>query len=330
MVLNTSSSSVRSDYFNYVNNNSNELIVVFSPFAVPVGKFGFSGAFSKDDCDYLFLNCPDNLFYLEGVPGLGANVEETLSAISEMISKYKGDRICFFGSSMGANGALHYGSLLGINNIIAFSAKSNIEILSYTFKHNRHSSRIKYIPDYVSMVSEAKSKIWLIAGDNEFTDYISLCMFPTKFNIVKLLSHGSDHYLVRKIHEYYGLHSVVKEMLQGEFIGNFYTPSISSAIASSLMNANKYSKIPEHLKNPNLAPVGNLERAAYYLALAKIETTKNARFYIDKGLIASKLPSLLLKKFRMSGDLDDFDFFRDSLDSSFDSAYAKDVMEKYQ
>lgn len=330
MVLNTNSCSVKADYFNYVKNNTNDLLVVFSPFAVPVGKFGFSGAFSKDDCDYLFLNCPDNLFYLEGVPGLGKDVEETLSAIGEIISKYKGSRICFFGSSMGANGALHYGTSLGVNNIIAFSAKSNIEILSYTFKNNKHSSRIKYIPDYVAMASEAKSKIWLIAGDNEFTDYISLCMFPNKFNIVKLLSHGSDHYLVRMIHERYGLHSAVKQMLQGEFIGDFYTPSISSATASSLMNANKYSKIPKCLECPSLAPIGKFERAAYYLALAKIETTRNAKFYIDKGLIASKLPSLLLKKFRMSGDLDSFELFSNSLDSSFDSGYAKDVMEKCQ
>ena len=83
------------------------LLIVFSHVDIPPGRFDQFNTFVSLPVDLLFLNCPNNEFYLKGVPGLGDDPLETLRALEAICSDYS--RVISFGNSMGGFGALLYG-----------------------------------------------------------------------------------------------------------------------------------------------------------------------------------------------------------------------------
>ncbi len=82
-----------------VGTGSGVLVVVFSQVRVPDGKFGLERLFAATRHHCLFLNQPDNGWYR----GLAADID---AAIAEAIAAVQPENIIFYGSSMGAFGAI--------------------------------------------------------------------------------------------------------------------------------------------------------------------------------------------------------------------------------
>ncbi len=78
-----------------------------------------------------------NSWYHYGVPGFGRDIAETVSRLKAMISETSPSRVITVGQSMGAFGAVLYGSLLDVDEVIAFGplAVFDLELFHYFSEH---------------------------------------------------------------------------------------------------------------------------------------------------------------------------------------------------
>lgn len=80
-----------------------ELLIVFSPINIPIGKFGFSRYFEDDERTILFFNC-QNTWYVDCI-------EEMLQIVEDTLQKFSPCRVVFYGASMGGYAAARIGGM---------------------------------------------------------------------------------------------------------------------------------------------------------------------------------------------------------------------------
>src|SRR5262249_37523749 len=68
------------------------------------------------------------LFYLKGLPSLGADRAATLAALREIVASLNGRRLFCCGSSVGTYAALHYGLDLGAEAVIGFAGTIKLDL----------------------------------------------------------------------------------------------------------------------------------------------------------------------------------------------------------
>lgn len=110
----------------------------------------------------LCLNCPND-WYHNGVPGLGENLDETLSAIRRIIDDSGAETVIAVGSSMGAFGAVFYGCMLGVDVVVAFGPELIINVhggfSSSNMKDCQHVLRLEDLPP------PDKTRLFYVCGD---------------------------------------------------------------------------------------------------------------------------------------------------------------------
>ena len=80
-----------------------ELIIVFSPVNIPIGKFGFSRYLKNDPRHILFFNC-ENTWYVDCI-------DEMHSIVLQVIEELTPEHVVFYGASMGGYAAMRIGGL---------------------------------------------------------------------------------------------------------------------------------------------------------------------------------------------------------------------------
>jgi hypothetical protein len=75
----------------------------------------------------LLLRDPAYHWYLGGIQGLGVDVPSTLDAIRELIDFVRPSSVIMTGQSMGAFGAILYGTLMEVDKVVAFGTISAFE-----------------------------------------------------------------------------------------------------------------------------------------------------------------------------------------------------------
>lgn len=98
---------------------SDVLAVVFSQVRVPAGAFGLSRLFGRTAHACLFLNQPDNAWYRGAADAVDAAVERAVAVA-------RPSRIVFYGSSMGAFGAIEAAARRPEADVIAFAPDFSI------------------------------------------------------------------------------------------------------------------------------------------------------------------------------------------------------------
>ncbi|MCP2729137.1 cupin-like domain-containing protein [Limnofasciculus baicalensis] len=68
-----------------------------------------------------------NLWYHQGIPGLGSNVDEVAESLKELIKQISPSQVITIGQSMGAYAAIMFGQLIGADKIIAFGTLSFLD-----------------------------------------------------------------------------------------------------------------------------------------------------------------------------------------------------------
>ena len=74
--------------------------------------------------NHLFVRDLSQRWYLRGIASLGADVDSTVAALREIIAPLAPSSITTMGQSMGAYGAILYGTLLGVDRMITFGPLS--------------------------------------------------------------------------------------------------------------------------------------------------------------------------------------------------------------
>ncbi|MEM1416460.1 MAG: hypothetical protein AAGH15_16235 [Myxococcota bacterium] len=112
------------------------LLLVFSNIQVPAGRFAGRRALAQHPGAVLYLNCPDNAWFLQGIPGLGHDLASTAEALRQLVAELAPSRLVAFGDSMGGSGALVFGDALGADVVVALSPELELtQAGSYFLKH---------------------------------------------------------------------------------------------------------------------------------------------------------------------------------------------------
>lgn len=165
--------------------DSDVLIVAFSHVGYPEGKFAFTNAFANLHCNKLFLNCPGNSWYQNGIPGFGDSVEAAAMQLKLHIAELGVRRTIFVGMSMGGYGALLFGLLVGADIILAFTAEVQIgSERGRSFVENRIRFFDPVYQNLSYLINEnTKSQLFLIYGEGDLLD-LSL-LWPISSKIVE-------------------------------------------------------------------------------------------------------------------------------------------------
>jgi tetratricopeptide (TPR) repeat protein len=110
-----------SDYCAIKRGEEKHVTVVFSALNTEKGRFLGVKTFSSENGHTIFLNCPRNEWYLNGIPGLGRDWREASLALHELCIEIAGSEYSatYYGGSMGGYGALLYGSTNNAKLIVA-------------------------------------------------------------------------------------------------------------------------------------------------------------------------------------------------------------------
>jgi tetratricopeptide (TPR) repeat protein len=117
----------------------------------------------------LFLNDGRKHWYQSGVAGLGDSIEATVATIRLWACALGVDEIYAIGQSMGAHGAVLYGSRLGAR-VLAFGAETILGLeASRSSKMRDGDAEIKYA-DLQDVMARAEKPIFTFAGERDPVD----------------------------------------------------------------------------------------------------------------------------------------------------------------
>jgi hypothetical protein len=191
--------------------NHPETLLSFSAINCPPGKFFTSRIFATVPQNVVFLNCPKNSWYLDGIPGLGDSLPaaaESLRRLLEHLGLGGTRKICW-GGSMGGYGAVTFGALLDAETIVATGAElalmvagGNTELILGRIQGRTDLPELP-IADWIS---GSRGRFFLYSGEFAYHDLVSaLKIAPLpQVRITTLRDFG--HPLPGYIEDVHGLH----------------------------------------------------------------------------------------------------------------------------
>ena len=159
-------------YFKYEYHPSDVLVVCFSHVNYPEGKFAFANAIAHMECKKIFVNCRDNSWYQQGIPGLGETIEDSALSLKKIISDICPKKTIFVGMSMGGYGAILFGLMTQADIILSFTSELMLGgSRTRSFKENR--CRV-YHPVFSNLApliyKNNRTLMFMIYGEEDLVD----------------------------------------------------------------------------------------------------------------------------------------------------------------
>ncbi len=208
------------------------LVVAFSALNVQAGKFEFKTQFEPMKGARLYLNCPDNGFYFNGVPGFADSLEGIAEALKTYVKDHDVKHIDLIGSGMGAFGAIAVGAMMGANRVFAFSPLINAS-------HDLSPVR-KFVDDIPADFSDLTDKI----GAATETDFHLFCSEAEIFDLYQALPlvdfdhvhyrsiSGSEPGLMKTIRGTDAFLRMLRSIAQGDLKTQFFLPNQGNILRS--------------------------------------------------------------------------------------------------
>ena len=157
---------------------ANDFLIAFSGANTPAGKFNYTRSLSNLSINKIFLNCRAEDYYHFGIPGVGQDIEETISTLRDIVQKNSPEipKVYTMGCSMGGYGALIYGALLNASRVLAFGASVPIysEFLCARSDRQSHLAQFSHLAEKLSGCHAEK---YLFYGDRTLSDILSIKKF---------------------------------------------------------------------------------------------------------------------------------------------------------
>lgn len=188
--------------------DSPRTIIAFSSIGYPPGKFGGSRALEHADCNVVFVNCPDNQWYILGIPGLGDTPGSAADALLALLGDHglSTDQCLTWGSSMGGYGAVLYGALLNVAVVVASGAVLKLfSPGSYSASLPERYPDDLHVPDIRETVAAAPGRFFLHAGEFCYRDLVSARMVMDLPNVSVTTLADFNHWLATYLNGRYGL-----------------------------------------------------------------------------------------------------------------------------
>lgn len=191
---------------------SSDTILVFSAINTPKGKFRFTRALEHFDGNVIYFNSQKgNDWYTEGIDGLGEDYKSTAIEIKKLVKTYSGDsgKVITLGGSMGAYGAVLYGSLVDADYSIAVGT----ELITNLF--NGRSVHVqKRIATYElnKIIENSKCMHHMVAGDNDAIDMLSYSYYRNHSSMKWYIFKNKPHTVIQYIHNKYTVLGLINQL----------------------------------------------------------------------------------------------------------------------
>ncbi|NYT74347.1 hypothetical protein HZU72_18230 [Halomonas sp. QX-2] len=294
-----------SDYAGFIDNKARETHVIFSSANMPRGKLSGTRVFIRTDVNYIFLNCIENSWFLNGVIGFGKDLLETIDKLKLLIKELGDHYVVFYGGSMGGYGALLYGLHIRPHRVVATGVEYILGIKGGFFnKHCLNKNLIctdssnEYLYNLVNCNKEYLDKVFLIYGERAFSDLIcALKMSSDGFsNIFTIVN--EDHSIPPFLTSFFDISDLIssKDIYSslGAFSGNIVNyPDFVNACYEFYVNKNAYSLL-DFKDIENLPP---LVRSYYYFYRFLYEKKKGvikASFWLERAIYLNRSCPIIL------------------------------------
>ncbi len=183
---------------------STKLVIYFSGTGKSDGKFDFWGVGRDIRENLLFVNDGRNHWYQDGIPGLGATVDESAATIQRWCDHLGVKEVIAIGASMGGYGAILYACKLGGR---AFSFGNDIVLrlpMSRSEQLMPKSAKENY-SDIAPLIEATSTQVDIIAGEMDPMDMVGakhIAHLPS-VNVISL--RGVTHWCARYLNEAVGL-----------------------------------------------------------------------------------------------------------------------------
>jgi hypothetical protein len=203
---------MKTNYYKIQDKNSEKTIIVFSSIHTLPGKFRFERQLSNLDINVIYLNCPNNSWYLQGVPGLGESLSDTRDAIRTLISsRFPSSKIYALGSSMGASGLIGITAGLDIERSFAFCPEIDL-FGKYSFSSNYYKGPKTDIRDLWSELNDCKN-LSIFYGEECESDLNQLCSLKSLTSIPLQTFAHEGHGTIEAIFLSEGMDGIIDSLL---------------------------------------------------------------------------------------------------------------------
>ena len=194
-----------------------DVLIVFSPARVPARRFMLYRAFQDLPVHQIFVNCPNNGWYVDGVPGLGAGLEDVARALDGEVRRLlrpKGKVLCI-GSSMGAFAAVAIGAMINADLVLATGGKYVLS-LPGGLSEDTLSDRARDV-NLGALIRAADGAFHLVCGGEAALDLQCLADLDRTSGqgICGYVLDGRGHSLPPYLDARYGYARLVQGLLQG-------------------------------------------------------------------------------------------------------------------
>lgn len=270
------------EFLKIIDNAKDTTVVVFSSANVPPNKFSAIHALRDFNANLVFINCPDNNWYIKPIPGLGNSVSEVSQNIIEAIKSLGTKRSIFYGGSMGAYGAILYGALCHGDKAIVTGVEAELGAEGGYYNSLCRDKLEKTLrPNLTSILASSAIKTDILIGEACFSDHIFVQSLR-KFDFVKIRTitnggHRVPPFIDRKI----GLRNLIESMLhdtEDELLKNISTDIIGNCeayneIRNALINKTLSKEEVKKLKEYVNLPSSNQHFKSYaFFALSLVQT----------------------------------------------------------
>ena len=203
-----------------IRRDSDTLLIVFSSWNTPAGRFRPFRAIETLPYARLHLNAPDNAWYLAGIPGLGATPEAVVDGVARLARASGCRRVATFGSSMGGFGALAIGLDLGADVIVAHGLESIIGL-----QGSRSARGVRdpvllgrgraRVGGWRRQVRQHRGRIHCYYGETDIQDPLHAAYLAKLTGVASVAVRGAAHDLERVIAATYGLDRHLREIVDG-------------------------------------------------------------------------------------------------------------------
>jgi len=207
-----------SDYCAILRGTGDHITVVFSALNTKKGSYLGVKTFSSEKGHTIFLNCPHNEWYLNGIPGLGHDWREASVALHRLCVEIAGSEYSatYYGGSMGGYGALLYGSSNNAKLIVATGVEFELGLPLGNAVH--HITPPAYNPIY-DQINQSISKCIVMFGGMSISDLYcaKMALHNTISRKIEVyIVEGAGHSIPGLIEERFGLLKLIQCMRLGD------------------------------------------------------------------------------------------------------------------
>ncbi len=201
--------------------DSETLLLVFSSWNTPPGRFRPFRAVATLPYARLHLNAPDNSWYLAGIPGLGASPAAVIDGIGCLVRASGCRRVATFGSSMGGFGALALGLDLGADVIVTHGLETLVGLRgSRSARGVREPALLRRgrarVRGWRAQMRRHRGRIHCFYGETDIQDPLHAAYLLKLTGVRSVAVRGAAHDLERGIAEGYGLDRHLREAIDGD------------------------------------------------------------------------------------------------------------------